>query len=50
MLLKPSRYWESISQTTDKGGHALISLHVSANLTKQKPVDNNSSKKSKTHL
>ena len=47
MLLKPSRYWKRISQTTQKGGHALISLPVSANLTKQKPVDNNSNKKAK---
>ena len=47
MLLKPSRYWKRISQTTQKGEHVLISLPVSANLTKQKPVDNNSNKKAK---
>ena len=44
MLLKPSRYWERISQTTQKGGHASTSLPFSANLTKQKPVHNTSQK------
>ena len=48
MLLKPSRYiLGRISQTTQKGGHALISLPVSANLTKEKPVDNNSNENAK---
>ena len=46
-LLKPSGYWESITQTTQKGGYALISLPVTVNLTKQKPVDDNSNKKAK---
>ena len=36
-----------MEKITLKGGHVLISLPVSGNLTKQKPVDNNSNKKAK---